>query len=311
MLSRGQEHGERLVFGREGARTPLLLPFPSWPGPQLRPWPHRAPWKGWQRSLSEAGLTCLLLNIKCPIGRRNKKTKRNMKFERLRVTLAPGHARESGLRPPRSGEKGRGRLRRTRHGKESAVLHVSDLEPKRLSLKGKTCHLAAKINYDESLEPTTLSQAFPVLASPSASRWLRWARAIFKVQTTSTKNERRFLFIVLPFSSSAPLWRQRPGLVFPLNPKSLGVRKALKGHASVCRPSLAATLVLGNTGSSPLLEDVGASRACAGLVQPVLSSSVCKTYFLYKRWLKMHSWFCYLKESNNKSFHFCFFNSGF
>jgi hypothetical protein len=52
------------------------------------------------------------------------------------------------------------------NGKKSELPDCSDLELKRLSLKRKTCHLAAKINCDESLDPPPFSQAFPAVASP-------------------------------------------------------------------------------------------------------------------------------------------------
>lgn len=53
----------------------------------------------------------------------------------------------------------------TSNGKRSKASGFPNMELKRLGLRKKTCHLPAKINYDESLVPLPFSQAFPVLAS--------------------------------------------------------------------------------------------------------------------------------------------------
>lgn len=90
------------------------------------------------------------------------------------------------------------------NGKTAEVLDFSDLELKRLSLKRKTRHLPAKINCDESFNPTISQPGTSCTGLPRlpASHWLLRGRAIFKVQTIRTKDERGYLFIVTPFNCS-------------------------------------------------------------------------------------------------------------
>lgn len=52
------------------------------------------------------------------------------------------------------------------HNGKSEVSDFSDLEPKRLSLKRKTCHLPAKINCDESLDPPLSAKHFLLWPPP-------------------------------------------------------------------------------------------------------------------------------------------------
>lgn len=104
-----------------------------------------------------------MLNRKCSTECRLK-VKQNMECECLRVTPVPKpfdiNAREDEskfLPSGRTGSHGESlQGSPSRHkGKKSEGLGFSHLELKRLGLKRKTRYLPAKVNRDESLEPTT------------------------------------------------------------------------------------------------------------------------------------------------------------
>lgn len=166
-----------------------------------------------------------------------------------------------------------------------------------MSIKRKTCHLPAKINCDESLDPTTFQPSISCSGLPHLPRTNPdEEKAIFMVQTTGTENERSYLFIVTPFNSSFPPLETEAWFGFPFeSPNPWGKKDFERSwrQSMACRDHC-------------LGQQVRKLFTTAGGIPPnVHTLSLGNTYALEKCFVKilyvqkviwLHVCFCYLRN---------------